>query len=192
MHRGDLLYDVVVLLHLLGAIVGIGGTFLNGLYGAEAKKRPGWPGLAVAAANERVSQVAEYVIFTIPVTGAALVVMNDYWSFGQTWVWSALILYFLAIGVARGNQIPCARRMQALGSELAELSEQRPALTTAVVGTAHGTVATTPPSPPVAAGGPPPQVAEMHALGRRLSLGGATLNLLTVAIIVLMVWKPGY
>jgi hypothetical protein len=31
----------------------------------------------------------------------------------------------------------------------------------------------------------------MEALGKRLGAGGAALNVITVVIIVLMVWKPG-
>jgi hypothetical protein len=31
----------------------------------------------------------------------------------------------------------------------------------------------------------------MEALGKRVGAAGATLNVLTVVIIVLMVWKPG-
>jgi hypothetical protein len=44
-------------------------------------------------------------------------------------------------------------------------------------------------SPP--AGGPPPQVVEMEALGKRVGVVGATLNLSVVVILVLMIWKPG-
>ena len=42
------------------------------------------------------------------------------------------------------------------------------------------------------AGGPPPQVVEMEALGKRVGLLGATLNLSVVVILVLMIWKPGF
>lgn len=42
--------------------------------------------------------------------------------------------------------------------------------------------------PATGAAGPPPGVAE---LGRKLQLGGSFLGLLIVAILVMMVWKPG-
>ena len=45
------------------AIVGIGTVMLNGIYGAETKKRPGPGGLAIAQANYRVSMVAENFIY---------------------------------------------------------------------------------------------------------------------------------
>ena len=44
-------YDFFLLLHLVAVVVGFGGVLLNGLYGAEAKKRPGPGGLAIAEAN---------------------------------------------------------------------------------------------------------------------------------------------
>jgi hypothetical protein len=31
----------------------------------------------------------------------------------------------------------------------------------------------------------------MQAVGRRVGMGGMVLNLLVVAILVLMIWKPG-
>ena len=66
-------YRIVLVLHILVVIVGIGTVFLNGLYGAEAKKRPGPGGLAISQANYRVSMVAEYFIYAIIILGFALV-----------------------------------------------------------------------------------------------------------------------
>ena len=43
----DSLYGFLLLLHIVCAIVGFGAVVLNGLYGAESKKRPGPGGLAI-------------------------------------------------------------------------------------------------------------------------------------------------
>jgi hypothetical protein len=178
MYRGDFAYDVVLLLHILGAVVGLGAVFLNGIYGNHAKRRPGAPGLAIMQANADVTKLAEYVIYTIPVTGVLLVLMSDIWRFSQFWIWMSLLLYAAAIGIARGNQVPCGRRMLTLAAEVTALSERSAAVP------AGAPPADTPGSPSV-------QVVEMQALGRRLAVGGAALNLLTVAILVLMTFKPG-
>jgi uncharacterized membrane protein len=171
MNRGDFLYNLVLLLHVLSAIVGIGTVFLNGIYGAEAKKRPGPGGAAIGAANLAVSAIAEYFIYAVLVTGVLLVLMWDEgWSFSQTWIWLSIALYVVSLGISHGSQIPASKRMNQLATELA---------------------AAGPPPEGAAPGGPPPQVVEMEALGKRLGAGGAALNLLTVAILVLMVWKPG-
>jgi hypothetical protein len=37
----------------------------------------------------------------------------------------------------------------------------------------------------------PPQVGEMMDLGKRVAVTGIALNLFIVAILCLMVWKPG-
>lgn len=56
------------------------------------------------------------------------------------------------------------------------------------LGIAHGVMM--PNAKKMLAGPSSPQEAE--EIGKRLALGGMTLNLLAVALIALMVWKPGY
>ena len=96
----DGLYGFLLFLHIVLAIFGFGAVVLNGLYGAEAKKRPGPGGLAE------------------------------------------------------------------------ELNSGGP--------------------PPEGAQGPPPQVAQMEEIGKKLAAGGAFLNLMLLAIIYLMIFKPGW
>jgi hypothetical protein len=45
--------------------------------------------------------------------------------------------------------------------------------------------------PPTAGSGPPPQVLEMEKVGKQVAMVGTALNLLLVALLVLMVFKPG-
>jgi hypothetical protein len=160
------LYKFFLVCHILVAIVGLGAVMLNGLYGVEAKKRQGPTGRAVAEANFAVGKVAEYFIYAIPLFGFALIGLSDkVWKFSQTWIWLALLLYVIALGIAHGVLRPSAKKMNALMLEM----EQGP-----------------PPS-----GGAPPQVVEMQALGQRLGIAGMTNNLIVVLILFLMVWKPG-
>jgi uncharacterized membrane protein len=162
-------YKVVLLLHILCAIIGFGTVFLNGLYGREAKQRPGPGGAAITAANYNVSKIAEYFIYAVFVFGFALVGMSDKaWKFGQTWVWLAIVLYLVGIAVSHVVLLPAARRMRDLSAELATAGP-----------------------PPAGATGPPPQVAEMQQLGKRLGASSTFLHLLLVVILVLMIWKPG-
>jgi len=160
-------YNVLLVLHILSAIVGLGAVMLNGLYAAQAQKRPGPPGRAVSEANFAVSGIAEYVIYLIPVFGILLVLASHkIFTFGQTWVWLALTLYVIAIGISHAVLIPAHKKTNALLAEM----EQGPA----------------------PAGGPPPQVAQIQALGKRQAAAGMTLNLFVVAILALMIWKPGF
>ncbi len=160
------IYKFLLVLHILSAIVGIGGVILNGLYAAETRKRPGPAGRAVLEANTFVSEIAEYVIYSIPVFGILLVVASDEaWKFSQTWIWLSLVLYAIAIGISHGVMRPGTKRIHELMIEMEQ-------------------------SPPTA-GGPPPQVAEIEETGKRLGIGGPALSILAVLILFLMVWKPG-
>jgi hypothetical protein len=163
-------YKIVLLLHILCAIVGFGTVFLNGLYGREAKRRPGPGGLAITEANLTVSGIAEYFIYAVFILGLALVGMSDKaWTFGQTWIWLATVLYLVGIGISHGVLFPNAKRMKELSAEL---------------------VAAGPP-PEGAPPGPPPQVVEMERRGKTLGAASTALHLLLVVILVLMIWKPG-
>jgi hypothetical protein len=169
--QDDALYGLVLFLHILCAIIGFGGVMLNGLYGAEAGKRPGPGGLAIGQANYRVSGVAEYFIYAVFVLGILLVLLadDDTIEFGDTWVWLSILLYVIALGFSHSQQIPNARRMNELAEELVDAGP-----------------------PPEGAQGPPPQVAQMEALGKKLAGGGIFLNLMLVVLLYLMIFKPGF
>lgn len=160
------LYRTLLVLHILCAIVGLGSVMLNGLYASQAARRQGPPGRAVSEANFAVSSIGEYFIYAIPIFGILLVLASDKaWKFSQTWIWLALVLYVIAIGISHAILIPGHKRVNALLAEM----EQAPAT----------------------AGGPPPQAAEVEALGKRMAAAGATLNVFVVVFLVLMIWKPG-
>ncbi len=124
------------------------------------------------------------MIYAIPVFGIALVFMSDdVIEFDQTWIWLSIVLYIVAMGISHGVMFPTVKKMVALMKELNAMGPP-PGAGGAPGGPPAG-------GPPPGAGGPPPQVAQMEALGQRLAAGGMALNLITVVIIVLMVWKPG-
>jgi hypothetical protein len=159
------IFKALLVLHILSAIVGLGAVMLNGLYAAQAQKRPGPAGRAVSEANEAVSNIAEKVIYLIPVFGILLVGASDgAIKFSYTFVWLALSLFIGALGVSHSVLIPGHRKINALLLEM----EQGP--------------------PPTA--GPPPQVAQIQALGQRQAVAGMLLNVVVAVILILMIWKP--
>jgi uncharacterized membrane protein len=160
------IYKFLLVLHILSAIVGLGAVMLNGLYGAQTRKRPGPTGRAVLEANVFVSEIATYVIYSIAVFGILLVVASDEtWKFSQTWLWLSLLLFAIAIGISHTVMRPGTQRIHELMLEM----EAGP--------------------PP--AGGPPPQVAQIQEIGKRLGIGGPVLDIIVLVILFLMVWKPG-
>jgi hypothetical protein len=80
-------------------------------------------------------------------------------------VWLALVLYVAAIGLLHAVIKKGQREYVALAKRLAEVTE------------------------PIA--GPPPEVARIEALERRISLGWGFFNVIVIAVVVLMVWRPG-
>lgn len=160
-------FHLMVLLHLITVIVGFGGVILNGLYAAQARKRPPAEGLAIMEANTFVSmQVAEKFIYAVPIFGFAAMGMSDeVYKFTQTWIWLSLLVYVIALGVSHAVLMPAVKRMLELQREVVA-------------------------SPP--AGGPPPQAAEMQALGQKIASSSMVLHVSLAIVLVLMVWKPGF
>jgi uncharacterized membrane protein len=159
-------YKIVLILHILCAIIGFGAVFFNGFYGAQSAQYQGPEGLAISRANMLVSRIGEYFIYAVFVLGIVLVLIGDnVFDFGQTWIWLAITLYLVAIVLSHAILWPSAKRMIVLMEEMN--------------------------SGPPPAGGPPPQAAEMEQLGKKLAIVGPVLNITMVIILILMVFKPG-
>jgi hypothetical protein len=169
--RGDFVYDALLWLHIVCAIVGFGGVMFNALYGAQAKARPGPGGLAISEANLKVSDIAEWFIYAVFITGLLIVVVSNdpFELLIEPWVASSIILYVIGIGVSHAIVQPSAKRMVVLQQEL---------------------VAAGPP-PADAPPGPPPQAVEMEGLGKRLATFGPVLHVILAIILVMMVFQPG-
>src|SRR3954468_20465226 len=108
-------YRFVLLLHILSAIIGFGGVILNGLYAARARQRPPAEGLAVMEVNTFVSvRVAEIFIYLTAIWGLGLVGLSDkVWKFSQTWVWLAIVVYVVALGLSHGLLMPRVKKLLA-------------------------------------------------------------------------------
>ena len=159
------------MLHIFCAIVGFGAVYLNALYGRQIQKHKGREGLAIYEANFQVSGIGQFFIYGVFVFGILLVlVSDDVWEFSQTWVWLAIVLYIVGIGVSHGVLLPAVKRMGVLMRELVDAG---------------------PPPAGAAPAGPPPQAVELEGLGKRVGASGAFLDVLMIVILALMVWKPG-
>ena len=167
----DTVYGIVLLLHILSAIVGFGGVQLNGLYAQEAQQRPGREGVAINQAVWAVSKVAEVFIYLTFVFGVLLVLLSesDLISFSDLWISLSILLYLVGIGLSHAILFPSVRKANALAEELSRTE-----------------------GPPPGAQGPPAEVVQLEALGKKIGMTDMVLKLLLVAILFLMIWKPGY
>jgi hypothetical protein len=164
-------YKFLFFLHIVAIVVGIGTVSLVGLYGGEAQRRGGPVGFGILEATHAVTNVAEWIMYTIPVSGILLLLdSHDAWRFDQTWVWLSIVLWAGALALSLFLLRPSFRRT---------LDLQRQLLAT------EATIGAVPPS------GPPPEIAELERRGRVMALGGTAMNLIMVVIIILMIWKPG-
>jgi uncharacterized membrane protein len=160
-------YRILVMLHLLCVIGGFGAVAYNGLYVSLAQRRPGAAGSsAVLEVNTLVSGLAELLIYAALVFGVgAVTASNSQIKFSQGWVSAAFAVYLVDIAILHG----WIRRYQRRYTAVVRLVEDaRPA-----------------------PGTRPLEVAELEILERRVALGWGVFNLLVVAAIYLMVFKPG-
>jgi uncharacterized membrane protein len=157
-------YNFLLVLHILTVIVGIGPMTLNGVYAVKAKKIGGPAQGGAMRVNFEVAQVAEKIIYLIPITGFALIGVGGddrNLELSQTWLWLSIVLYVVSLGISHGVMKPSAVKMQAIGAKLAS---------------GQGT---------------PEDGAQAGALQKRLAMGGMTLNLMLVVLVALMVVQPG-
>ncbi len=110
------LYNLVLVLHILAAIIGFGGMFIAGFYGNEASKRPGPEGLAVAETTLKVtSLVPTMAVYTVPILGILLVLLSDdTWKFSEMWISLSFVLYIALVALAITVQVPLIRKMVAV------------------------------------------------------------------------------
>ena len=157
-------YRVVLLLHILCAIVGLGGVILNGVYATASRKSIGHGALALVRANAKATKIAEFFIYAVPILGFALIGMSDdAWGFDQTWIWLSVVVFAIALAISVGLLLPSARQYERLVAEI-ETSGA-------------------PPSPAAAA--------RIDGLLKKQAALGSTLHVATVVLLYLMIWKPG-
>lgn len=166
------MFNVLLFLHILCAIVGFGSVALAGVHGMIAGRLKGPQGLAVSeAAYEVASKYSRWFIYAVFVFGFFIPFANGGPNdFQETWLWLSIALYVLALAISTFAHSPNLRRMNDLSRELVEAG---------------------PPPAGATGGGPPPQAVEMEGCVKRAQILGTVLNLLMVAILALMVWKPG-
>ncbi|MBA3877170.1 MAG: hypothetical protein C0498_09580 [Anaerolinea sp.] len=157
------LVRVLLFLHVLGAIIAFGPTFSHRFIGAMGGAEPMHRNFALRVSEKLAGTQTIPLAIVQGVTGIGLILTTEI-DFGKAiWLQTSIVLYAIAIWYAMGVQTPAVKRLIEM--------------------TAGG-----PPPVGAAASGPPPEVA---ATVRRVQQGGMLLGALVVAIVFLMVVKPG-
>jgi uncharacterized membrane protein len=158
-----LLFSWLLFLHVLGAIVAFGPTFIFPLVGAMGGREPQHANFATRLSNTVGSRLVYPIGITLPITGAAMIVLTgrDLASRANWWLGIAIVLYVIAYSYAFFVQRRLVDRVIEMTSA----------------------------PPPPGASGPPP---ELPPLVRRIQRGGMATTTLLVTIIFLMVVKPQF
>jgi Predicted integral membrane protein (DUF2269) len=155
-------------LHVTAAIVAFGPTFVFPLIGIAARNEPQHIGFALKLDSAIEDKLVIPFALTMPVSGIGLaVVLGIDWA-KNVWLTLGLALWVVALVLAVFVQRPIVHRLM----HLADGMRAAPA----AVG------------PGAAPAGPP---VEFLRLTARVRVFGMVLTVLLIAIIVLMVWKPG-
>jgi hypothetical protein len=161
--------QLFLFLHVMGAIVVFGPTFVFPIIARQAQKSPQNGPFAAALSEfiERRLVLPGAVVQGI--TGVALILIlgADLTSSAYRWLVIGISLYLVAILFAAFVQAPAAEKM------------------------VHLTSGGPPPGgpPPGAPSGPPPEILET---AQKLQRGGMILTVLIVLIVIMMVTKPTF
>ena len=157
------LFPWLLFVHILGAIIAFGPTYSHRFIGAMGGAEPIHRNFALRVSEKLAHTQTLPLAYLQGVTGIGLILTGGVDLFKSAWLLVAIVLYAVALGYAIGVQTPIVKRMIEL--------------------TAGG-----PPPAGAAPSGPPPEAA---ALVKKLQQGGMLLGVLIVAIVFLMVIKPG-
>ena len=163
------MFQLFLFLHVMGAIVVFGPTFIFPLIASQAQKSPQNAPFAAALAELIERRIVIPGAIVQGITGIALIFIagRDLTSSTNRWLGIGIVLYLIAIGFAIFVQAKNAEKM------------------------VHLTSGGPPPGPPPAGApaGPPPEIV---ATGKKLQQGGMFLAVLIVLIVILMVTKPTF
>jgi uncharacterized membrane protein len=154
-------FGVFLVIHVMGAVIGLGPTFAFGFLGALGKKASPEGGLALLEGVLRLEDrlVNPILLTTQPATGVLMIfnrgLNNDFFSLHRAWLIAGISAYLLATVIALAIMDPSIRTMIRMGRE---------------------GQADTP---------------AFGAAASRVDRFGPILGILAVTILVMMVWKPG-
>jgi uncharacterized membrane protein len=111
-HGRDVLYDVLLLAHVLSALIGFGTVGVAGAY-ALALRRPGPRSESVVRYYRPGVNWGGRILFLVPVFGVLLVALSHGdWSYSDGWITIGIALWALSALVAEMVLWPAERALQ--------------------------------------------------------------------------------
>jgi uncharacterized membrane protein len=162
----SVLFQSLVLLHIICAVGGFGPLFYRSLVLDLARRRGDAAAAGVLAVYGQISQIGEVLMYGVVVFGLAAVAAGPNGiSFSKPWVGAAILIYVVMLGVLHGLVRPAEKRYRKTMLDLAQM----PAM-----------------APPKR----PPQLAQLDSIYRRIGAGMGIFNVCLLGALYLMVFKP--
>lgn len=161
MGKGSAIYNIVLLLHIVTAIVGFGGVIAHGAYNARAFASKAGEAAVLLRNTQAVTKVAHFALYGLFLLGIVLIALSDSAiSFAAPWVSASFVVWFAVIGVAHGMVRPAVAALTERAGELAPDTDMS-------------------------------SDEEVTGMAKKLAVGEGVTQLLLVVALVLMVWQPG-
>lgn len=158
------LWQFVLFLHVIVAIIAFGPTFAFGIMASFGSREPLHTGFALRLAEFIEKRLVIPLAVVMPFLGLWLIYLRDWDLWKSEWLIIAIVLYTIAFFVA----------VFVLDRSLARLIRL--------------TQAAPPPTDPASTAPMPPEIAREVRIQQ---IGGMFEALAIAAIVLLMVWKPG-
>lgn len=158
-------FQIVLFLHVMGAILAFGPTYAYSIIGASGGREPQHANFATRVTEQIGTRLVYPLAIVQGITGLLLIWLASINLFASTWLLIAIVLYVCALVYALTIQREAVHRV----IELTTMPAGGP--------------------PPGAPAGPPPGLP--HAV-RRVQLGGIGLAITIAVIVFLMVTKLSF
>lgn len=161
MDEPSAIYQIILLLHIVAAIVGFGGVIAHGAYNSRAYASSAQDAKVLLGATQTVVQIAHYAIYAVFVLGIIMVSLSggDV-GFGEPWISASFVIWIALVGLAHGMVKPAVKAMADRAEAMEPSAELR-------------------------------SDDQATAAAKKLALGEGLTQLLLVAAIVVMVWQFG-
>jgi len=157
----ETLYNIVLVLHIVVAIVGFGGLATMSAYNSRAMRGSAGAAATLFETTVDVTKVAHGAMYAVAPLGIVLVSLSDGGvSFSELWISLSFIVWFAMIGVAHALVLKNLKAVAARATEL---------------------------DPTIDFATDPEALAGLKKMG----MGDGIGQLLLIVALVLMVWQPG-
>ena len=165
-HAPGWAFNLLVLLHVICVVGGFGPLVYRSVALDLGRRRGDAAAAGSLAVYGQISGVGEALVYLAGIFGlAAVAAGGTSVSFSKPWVGAAIAVYVVMVGILHGLVRPAEKKYRATLLSLAQEA-------------------------PVAPPNRPPQMQVLESLNRRVAAGMGVFNLLLVAALYLMVFKP--